>query len=519
MQLHNYLFLAISFFVLSDVHGQCTGSGTIDVSFGNPSTLDPDGDGDIVAGGTTFSGCNGELAEFEQVTNPSGCSSCQIPWTAIGIQELASDLWGGGGCGNTDIVTDNDGGKDFAYFSIIDLDGSCNSGDELIAFRIRISNNFSGNFGFDFLVSNDGLIGVNDPDGISCCSKIANAGFEYEVQLKTGSGSAGVNVYDIDGVVGTDNCPGNSPCSNYPLSSHAQKSTACGSACGCRSALPAGDPVFLTFIVPLSDLGVDCNTYDQLTFVPVSSTSGNPVIAKCSSASDVGGLGLNTDIATECPTCVGASYPGCDVAQSLEACGFGCAAENNSLYSALPVELISFKGKPGEGFNQIDWITASEYNTEWFIIERSDDGINDWTEVNRQKAKGFSYSVNYYSIKDGEPLSDSYYRLRSVDFDRTTQLSYNIIIHQDKLGFKIHKIYPTIATEDIQIVFNSSIEESGRIIVTDINGRIQLKKEILFSKGTNLQQLDLNGLSPGLHTILISNPHQQLSAKIIKTNE
>jgi len=519
MRLHYFLFSALSFFIITDAYSQCPGSGAIDVSFGNPSTLDPDGDGDIVAGSTTFSGCTGELVEFEQVTNPSGCSSCQVPWTAIGIQEVANDLWGGGGCGNTDIVTDDDGGKDFAYFSIIDPNGSCNSGDELIVFRIRISNNFSGNFGFDFLISNDGLVGANDPDGISCCTKIANAGFEYEVQLKTGSGSAGVNIYDIDGVVGTDNCPGNSPCIIYPLTSHAQKSTACGSVCGCRAAIPAGDPIFLTFMLPLSDLGVDCNTYDQLTFVPVSSTSGNPVVAKCSSASDVGGLGLNTDIATECPSCSGASYSGCDAAQSLEACGFGCAAENNSLASALPVELISFKGTPEQGFNQINWITASEYNTEWFIIEQSGDGINNWTEVGRQKATGFSYSANYYSIRDTDPLSNSYYRLRSVDFDRTAQLSYSIIIHQENLGFKIHKIYPTIATEDIQIDFNSYIQEKGLIIVTDISGRIQLKREILFSKGTNSQQLDLNGLSPGLHTVFISNSHQQISAKIIKTND
>ena len=82
-----YTSFLLIFLISNMLSAQCTGSGDIvstgSGALGNPPELDPDSDGDIVAGGTEFTGCTGELIEFEALTNRSGCSTCQVPWTAI----------------------------------------------------------------------------------------------------------------------------------------------------------------------------------------------------------------------------------------------------------------------------------------------------------------------------------------------------------------------------------------------------------------------------------------------------
>lgn len=137
--------------------------------------LDPDNDGDIVGDNTVsgFSDCsiNGvnEIDEFEVLTNPSSCAECQKEWTAIPrLNETIGDLWAGGAsCGNTEIVADNATSSGaYAYYTIINPDGVCDNGDELLVFRIRTATTANGSFSYSLLIDTDGLLGAQDPDGV-----------------------------------------------------------------------------------------------------------------------------------------------------------------------------------------------------------------------------------------------------------------------------------------------------------------------------------------------------------------
>jgi hypothetical protein len=500
------------------IKAQCVGSGGIVSSgsgaLGTPATLDPDSDGDIVEGGTTFSGCTGELAQFEPLTNTSGCSTCQVPWTPLKNSDIPSDLWSGSGCGNTDIVGDTTTVTNtFAYFTIIDPDGTCDSGDEIIVFRLRISNNFSGNFSFDFLVSNDGLTGLDDTDGFVCCSKVTNAGFEYEVQLKTGGGS-GVNVIDIDGVVGSDNCGGSpDPCISYTVAAAAQKSLPCGSACDCRSA--GGNPVFLTYFIKLSDVGVDCSTYTNLSFVPVTSSSGNPVISSCTSVADVGGAADLTQALLDCPDCNGVSYSGCTTTESEQGCILSCTAQSNSFSSALPVTLTNISGVATPSFNLIRWQTSAEVNTSHFGIERSLNGTDGFQALGDIPAWGNESSGAHYTFEDREFFPIAYYRIKFVDYDGSFSYSNTVVVQRTSKQLTINKIFTRFGVSTTIQYSTPSTARSVDIIVSDISGRIIKQERNL--PGGDLQSFDIqsHNFAKGIYIVSISDGYSLVSEKLI----
>jgi hypothetical protein len=65
----------------------------------------------------------------------------------------------------------------------------------------------------------------------------------------------------------------------------------------------------------------------------------------------------------------------------------------------------------------INWITASEINNEWFTLHRSTDLIH-WEEVLKLPGAGNSNQPLHYSVTDDRPLEGiSYYRLTQTDYD------------------------------------------------------------------------------------------------------
>lgn len=96
-------------------------------------------------------------------------------------------------------------------------------------------------------------------------------------------------------------------------------------------------------------------------------------------------------------------------------------------YMILPIELISFIGNQNDGVNELSWITASEFNNDYFSIERSYPNTG-WEGIAKVKGKNQSNlsSYLYYDSTYNDNVSIVYYRLKQVDFDGT--ISYSNII-------------------------------------------------------------------------------------------
>ncbi|PLX01273.1 MAG: hypothetical protein C0594_13500, partial [Marinilabiliales bacterium] len=94
---------------------------------------------------------------------------------------------------------------------------------------------------------------------------------------------------------------------------------------------------------------------------------------------------------------------------------------SNSASNVLPVELLSFNAVANNNKVDISWITASELNSDYFIVQRSKD-LTHIDDIANVDAAGNSLSTLNYYVEDNEPYQGiSYYRLKEVDFDGTIQ--------------------------------------------------------------------------------------------------
>lgn len=86
-------------------------------------------------------------------------------------------------------------------------------------------------------------------------------------------------------------------------------------------------------------------------------------------------------------------------------------------FSPLPVELISFGTQAVDGHVEISWSTATEQNSDRFVVERSQDG-SYFEEIAAVAAAGNSSTYRNYTVLDGTPwFGNNYYRLRQWDMD------------------------------------------------------------------------------------------------------
>mgnify|MGYP005841544381 CR=1 FL=1 len=94
----------------------------------------------------------------------------------------------------------------------------------------------------------------------------------------------------------------------------------------------------------------------------------------------------------------------------------------------LPIELLSFDVYNYNTYNYITWLCATELNNDYFILERSSDGVN-WVQVAIIDGSGTTNVGTFYSYKDYSFEKDSYnyYRLTQVDFNGQSK-TFDIIV-------------------------------------------------------------------------------------------
>lgn len=96
----------------------------------------------------------------------------------------------------------------------------------------------------------------------------------------------------------------------------------------------------------------------------------------------------------------------------------GCAA-----IIQLAVELGDFKAKVQNAAILVEWLTYSETNHAYFVLEKSVNGI-DFQEIARLDGQGNSFETVHYAYEDEMPFNGlNYYRLQQVDFNGLAEYS------------------------------------------------------------------------------------------------
>jgi hypothetical protein len=165
--------------------------------------------------------------------------------------------------------------------------------------------------------------------------------------------------------------------------------------------------------------------------------------------------------------------------------------------STSPVTFLSFDSKSSDEGSLLTWITGSEKNSDYFEVQKSNDGKN-WsaigTVVSRNNSSGASYQ--FY---DQENLQDiSYYRIREVDFDNLSIVSKTISIAASDKNNSFLQVIPDITDHESQIRIDFS-DDITSLMIYDQMGRIFLSKNL--KSPCNSLSFDCSGLSSGLYII------------------
>ncbi len=134
-----------------------------------------------------------------------------------------------------------------------------------------------------------------------------------------------------------------------------------------------------------------------------------------------------------------------------------------SVYNGIiPVELVSFSSSVINNTVGLNWITATELNNSGFEIQKSSDNSN-WNKVGFVTGHGTTSEVHNYSFIDANPLTGiSYYRLKQIDFDGTSEYSNIIeIIYGTVADYSLEQNYPNPFNPTTKI--NYSIKEKGNV--------------------------------------------------------
>ncbi len=171
-----------------------------------------------------------------------------------------------------------------------------------------------------------------------------------------------------------------------------------------------------------------------------------------------------------------------------------------SVAAALPVTWVYFKGQSNGNSNLLQWETASEQNTDYFIVERSADGMN-YTAIGRVDAAGNSTTAKDYSYTDSNPNSGySYYRLKQVDKDAQFKLSDVVLISGTTVK-TIEQLYPNPVHDQLNVVLDNAAKGSGRIAVYDLAGRTMQLEAIDKTQQVYNSSLNMKNLVPGLYIV------------------
>lgn len=179
-------------------------------------------------------------------------------------------------------------------------------------------------------------------------------------------------------------------------------------------------------------------------------------------------------------------------------CGdVGCPA-------VLPVELITFEGKAlPDGNHQLTWATASEWMSDYFEVEHSQDG-HRFESLARLAAAGYSEQPRSYEYLHREaPAGYNYYRLKAVDTDGTYTYSPTIAVFK-RAGHGI-RLYPTV-TDDVIKVETPNLEADLELYIHDTQGN--LVSACTLRKNT-IETVQLGHLPTGMYFVRFEHAGMQ----------
>ncbi len=215
------------------------------------------------------------------------------------------------------------------------------------------------------------------------------------------------------------------------------------------------------------------------------------------------------------------------VGNKMDGTGYDDTFMDNLLFidfpnNPLPVTLTDWTAEvtPHDEV-ELSWTTSSEINNDYFVIERSTNGLT-FDEIGKIGGAGNSTIQRSYSFIDSDPAKGmSYYRLKQVDFNGESE-TFNVLAIEFVKSLSeacVLKVYPnpcvgncTVSLEDCEMQ-GKEIEME----MYDMSGNL-VKRRMKHSDSNTRTRFDIdatNNLTPGVYIVRAGSGEMATSEKVI----
>lgn len=180
-----------------------------------------------------------------------------------------------------------------------------------------------------------------------------------------------------------------------------------------------------------------------------------------------------------------------------------------------PLTLTSFKATTQTDGINLNWSTASESNTDKFIVERlAADGSA--LTVATIKAAGNSTKTLHYAAIDKSAISGktNYYRLRMLDQDGSFTYSKVIDVKYGITATSLLSTYPNPVSNTLTINLGETSSDFSMLYV--VNSKGVVVKKIDVPAKTSQLTLDVSALKTGMYMIEGKLNGKKISSKLFK---
>jgi PKD repeat protein len=185
--------------------------------------------------------------------------------------------------------------------------------------------------------------------------------------------------------------------------------------------------------------------------------------------------------------------------------------------NVIAVKELVLKVKQAGAFALLNWTTNEEVDNDYFIAERSTDGIH-YSFAGKVFSRGNSNQQQSYNLKDPITYFNQaiYYRIKTVD--NRSSFSYSNVerLFPQKQSEESLLAIPSITSGKTEMLLLSNTASKGNLLVYSAEGKMIRSMPVNIVKGANSFILDLGDLPSGMYMIMIRTADKQLVAKLVR---
>ena len=181
--------------------------------------------------------------------------------------------------------------------------------------------------------------------------------------------------------------------------------------------------------------------------------------------------------------------------------------------SVLPIQLLSFNGIPKHDHTALNWKLADSDNellhTE---LEYSTNGIQFFPVAKFALTANNEYSYEHL-INNSSTIR--YYRLKIIDKLQNITFSQTLKFTTNSQTNTL-KLYPTIASNKVQLLLDLTNKAAVSITIVDIVGKPVLNKQLILNKGVQNEAFDISTYANGNYLMIVTINGERQTLKFVK---